>query len=136
MTALAEPELQRPTGRLRALAVALYRRPRTQLGLLLAAPLGWLVIAYLGSLGTQEMPGNSQTTQTDQFAKVNGCTITTLPTAASGKHVCTPYQGCKEGFPVTWCSYDGGHGFQDTDSGSSSTWVPGEVWAFLMPLLL
>ena len=92
-------------------------------------------VAYLGSLGTQEMPNNSQTTQTDQFAKVNGCTITTLPTAASGKHVCTPYQGCKEGFPVTWCSYDGGHGFQDTDSGSSSTWVPAAVWAFLMPLL-
>ena len=37
-------------GRLRALAVALYRRPRAQLGLLLAAPLGWLGIAYLGSL--------------------------------------------------------------------------------------
>ena len=37
-------------GRLRALAGALYRRPRTQLGLLLAAPLGWLGIAYLGSL--------------------------------------------------------------------------------------
>jgi putative spermidine/putrescine transport system permease protein len=38
------------TGRGRALASALYRRPRAQLGLLLAAPLGWLVIAYLGSL--------------------------------------------------------------------------------------
>jgi len=37
-------------GGLRALAVALYRRPRAQLGLLLAAPLGWLGIAYLGSL--------------------------------------------------------------------------------------
>jgi putative spermidine/putrescine transport system permease protein len=42
----AEP----PRGRLRALAVALYRRPTAQLGLLLAAPLGWLAIAYLGSL--------------------------------------------------------------------------------------
>ena len=28
----------------------LYRYPRAQLGALLAAPLGWLVIAYLGSL--------------------------------------------------------------------------------------
>jgi putative spermidine/putrescine transport system permease protein len=35
----------------RRLAAALYRRPRVQLGLLLTAPLGWLVIAYLGSLG-------------------------------------------------------------------------------------
>jgi putative spermidine/putrescine transport system permease protein len=34
----------------RRLATFLYRRPRLQLGLLLAAPMGWLVIAYLGSL--------------------------------------------------------------------------------------
>jgi putative spermidine/putrescine transport system permease protein len=37
-------------GRLRQLSSALYRHPRARLGLLLAAPLGWLVIAYLGSL--------------------------------------------------------------------------------------
>jgi poly(3-hydroxybutyrate) depolymerase len=92
-------------------------------------------VAYLGSLGTQEMPNNSQKTQTDQFAKVDGCTIETLPTAATGKHVCTAYKGCQDGFPVTWCSYDGGHGFQDTDSGSSTSWVPATVWDFLTPLL-
>ncbi len=34
----------------RRLSGALYRRPRVQLGLLLAAPLGWLLIAYIGSL--------------------------------------------------------------------------------------
>ena len=90
-------------------------------------------VAYLGTLGTGET-GNSQAMQTDQFAKADGCTIENLPTAATGKHVCTPYKGCKEGFPVTWCSYDGGHGFQDTDSGSSSTWVPQAVWDFLSPL--
>jgi putative spermidine/putrescine transport system permease protein len=49
VTALA-PGGQPPARGLRAVAVALYRRPRAQLGLLLAAPLGWLVIAYLGSL--------------------------------------------------------------------------------------
>ena len=91
-------------------------------------------VAYLGSLGTGE--GNGQNTQTDQFAKANGCTIDTLPRAETGKHVCTPYKGCKAGFPVTWCSYDGGHGFQDTDSGSSSSWVPGAVWEFLTPIIL
>ena len=32
------------------LAGALYRRPRAQLSLLLAGPVGWLVVAYLGSL--------------------------------------------------------------------------------------
>jgi putative spermidine/putrescine transport system permease protein len=34
----------------RRLSSFLWRRPRLQLGLLLAGPLGWLVIAYLGSL--------------------------------------------------------------------------------------
>ncbi len=34
----------------RRLAVYLHRRPRLRLGLLLAPPLGWLAIAYLGSL--------------------------------------------------------------------------------------
>jgi poly(3-hydroxybutyrate) depolymerase len=95
-------------------------------------------VAYLGSLGSSEgSAATGQQTQTDQFAKVNGCTIETLPkaTTGSGTHVCTPYKGCKEGFPVTWCSYDGGHGFQDTDSGSNMTWVPEEVWKFLQPLL-
>ena len=90
-------------------------------------------VAYWGSLGTDE--GNGQNTQTDQFAKANGCTIDTLPRATTGSHVCTPYKGCKDGFPVTWCSYDGGHGFQDTDTGSNATWVPAAVWEFLKPLL-
>ena len=34
----------------RRVAAALYRRPRLRLGLLLAGPVGWLVVAYLGSL--------------------------------------------------------------------------------------
>jgi poly(3-hydroxybutyrate) depolymerase len=90
-------------------------------------------VAYWGSLGTGE--GGGQNTQTDQFAKANGCTIDTLPRGTTGSHVCTPYKGCKEGFPTVWCSYDGGHGFTDTDSGSSKSWIPQAVWDFLTPLL-
>ena len=45
-TAAARP----PTSPVRRVAAALYRRPRIQLAALLAAPIGWLVIAYLGSL--------------------------------------------------------------------------------------
>jgi putative spermidine/putrescine transport system permease protein len=37
-------------GARRRLSAALYRRPRLQLALVLGPPLGWLVIAYLGSL--------------------------------------------------------------------------------------
>lgn len=91
-------------------------------------------VAYLGSLGLDDVPGNSQATQTDQFARANGCTIEKLPTAQPGKHVCTPYRGCKTGFPVTWCSFDGGHDYQPIDPGASSTWMPQAVWDFLSPL--
>jgi len=43
--------LPRPPGSpLRRLAGAMHRRPRARLASLLAAPMGWLVIAYLGSL--------------------------------------------------------------------------------------
>ena len=37
-------------GALRPLSRALWRRPRLKLALLLSAPVGWLVVAYLGSL--------------------------------------------------------------------------------------
>lgn len=39
-----------PASAPRRLAAAFHRRPRVRLGLLLAGPVGWLVIAYLGSL--------------------------------------------------------------------------------------
>ena len=79
MTAVAPP-LRRPSGRLRAIAAALYRRPRAQLALLLAAPLGWLAIAYLGSLALflitsfwsfDSFSGNLVTTPTpDNYAEI------------------------------------------------------------------
>ena len=98
------------------------------------APSSCPAVAYLGSLGLSDVGTNSQATQTDLFARGNGCTIENLPTAPKGGHICTAYKGCSAGFPVTWCSYDGGHGFQPTDSGQSTTWVPAAVWAFLSPL--
>jgi poly(3-hydroxybutyrate) depolymerase len=91
-------------------------------------------VAYLGSLGLSDVSGNSQATQTDRFAKADGCTIEDLPTAPTGGHICTNYKGCPTAYPVVWCSYDGGHGFQPTDSGKSTTWMPAEVWSFLSPL--
>jgi putative spermidine/putrescine transport system permease protein len=48
MTAATRTEPRRSLPR--RLATAIYRRPRLQLGFLLAAPVGWLVLAYLGSL--------------------------------------------------------------------------------------
>lgn len=47
-TLAASPD--RPAGRLRRLAAWLHARPAVQVRLLLAGPVGWMVIAYLGSL--------------------------------------------------------------------------------------
>jgi poly(3-hydroxybutyrate) depolymerase len=91
-------------------------------------------VAFFGSVALNDLGGLSQASQTDPFAKVNGCTIETLPKAPSGKHVCTPYKGCKAGHPVTWCSFDGGHDYQPRDAGASSSWMPQAVWDFLSPL--
>lgn len=95
-------------------------------------------IAYMGSLGIQESSGkgadHGQGSQTDQFAKWNGCTITSLPGAPSGGHVCTNYTGCPDSKPVRWCSYDAGHTPSPSDKGQSSSWMPKEVWGFLSVL--
>jgi poly(3-hydroxybutyrate) depolymerase len=85
-------------------------------------------VPYLGSGGLQESV--TQTTQSDQFAKWNGCTITTLPSATTGSHVCTSYTGCPTADPVRWCSFDGPHTPSPKDSGQASSWMPQEVWIF------
>jgi Esterase PHB depolymerase len=97
----------------------------------LTAPTTCQAIPYLGSLGLHDISGNSQGTQTDAFAKWDGCTIDTLPTAPTGSHVCTAYKGCPAADPVIWCSYDGPHTASPTDAGKSSSWMPAEVWPFL-----
>jgi poly(3-hydroxybutyrate) depolymerase len=86
-------------------------------------------IAYFGSGGLQESV--TQTTQTDQFAKWNGCTIETFAKAPTGGHACYSYKGCPAADPVRWCNYDGPHTPSPNDSGSSSSWMPSEVWPFI-----
>jgi poly(3-hydroxybutyrate) depolymerase len=86
-------------------------------------------IAYLGSLGLRENGG--QSTQTDQFARWNSCTIEALPTAPVGGHLCTEYKDCSTGHPVRFCPYDGGHTPSPRDAGEDTSWMPDEVWSFL-----
>ena len=69
----------------------------------------------------------------DVFVKNNGCTPVgnvTAPVVGSGTHVKTVYQGCKEGYPVTWIEFDGGHTPQPKDRGTNNTFAPGETWSF------
>jgi putative spermidine/putrescine transport system permease protein len=49
---MATLELSAPVALRRRLSAALYRRPRAKLALLLAAPLGWMGLVYLGALAS------------------------------------------------------------------------------------
>jgi len=94
-------------------------------------------IAYLGihgvSDGTCGIAGGRSLR--DTFVKNNGCTSQSPsePAAGSGTHICTKYQGCKAGYPVEWCAFDGGHTPGNVDGGGddgAKTWTKGEVWKF------
>jgi hypothetical protein len=67
----------------------------------------------------------------DRYVKNNGCTaMTPQDPASGGKSIITEYKGCKEGYPVTWVSFDGDHTPQPKDPGSSSTFAAPNTWNF------
>jgi len=68
----------------------------------------------------------------DQFVKNNGCTLqeNRAPAIGSGTHTKIEYTGCKEGYPVTWIEYDGGHTPQPRDKGQNTTYSAEETWKF------
>lgn len=94
-------------------------------------------IAFYGQHGVSDnvLPISDARDERDQFVRNNGCTIVpissaTTPAVGSGTHVKTVYKGCKEGYPVTWIEFDGGHTGQPKDKGSSATYSADETWAF------
>jgi len=75
-----------------------------------------------------------------QHAKANGCTIpTTIPEVTSGskKYVCYDFEGCKAGYPVKVCRFDGGHTPSSVDDGTSNgddglkAFIPPLAWKFI-----
>jgi poly(3-hydroxybutyrate) depolymerase len=86
-------------------------------------------VAYFGSGGKKE--NVTQTTQSDQFAKWNGCTVETFAAAPTGGHACYDYKNCSAGHPVRWCPFDDSHMPDPADSGKSTSWMPSEVWPFI-----
>jgi poly(3-hydroxybutyrate) depolymerase len=68
--------------------------------------------------------------------KDNGCTVPSTIPLATSTHVSTEFSGCKDGYPVKFGSFPGGHqaGPMDGASGdnSSKSWIPGETWKFFM----
>lgn len=100
----------------------------------LARPATCAPIPFMSSLGQEESNGAGQTSNSDFFAKQNGCTVQALAKAPDGGHACSDYAGCSAGHPTRWCDYDGGHTPSPSDSGQSMSWMPKEVWAFLKQL--
>ena len=66
-----------------------------------------------------------------EHAKDNGCTIPTeIPNWKSGAHLCYDFTGCKPGYPVKACTFDGPHTNIASDPGSNANWIPEESWKF------
>jgi poly(3-hydroxybutyrate) depolymerase len=94
-------------------------------------------VAYIGihglSDGTLNISGGRS--MRDKFVMNNGCTAQSPPEPNAGSltHTCTTYQGCRSGYPVEWCAFDGGHTPGMVDGGGDDgarTWTKTEVWKF------
>ncbi|EGZ24836.1 hypothetical protein PHYSODRAFT_481159 [Phytophthora sojae] len=94
------------------------------------APIGFFVGHGVSDPGNLISKGRSMR---DVFLEVNGCTNQTAPEPAvgSGSHVKTSYANCTK--PVTFIAFDGVHEYSPVDKGSSSSWVPSELWSFFFP---
>jgi poly(3-hydroxybutyrate) depolymerase len=88
-------------------------------------------VAYYASHGTSDnvLDYDGGVTMAQNFAKVNGCTWTTPTKVTSGNHVCTSMTGCTTGYPVEFCSFNGGHTPDPSDGGGGS-WEYQNVWTF------
>jgi polyhydroxybutyrate depolymerase len=81
-------------------------------------------VAFWGAHGTAGgadgvVPIANGRSARDEFLERNGCGTTTMAVSPSP---CVTYQGCRAGYPVTWCEFNGAH----------TTWAPESqaVWDF------
>jgi poly(3-hydroxybutyrate) depolymerase len=89
-------------------------------------------VGFYASHGTHDsvLNYNGGVSLAQNFATANGCTWATPTSVTSGAHVCTNEAGCKAGYPLEFCSFNGDHTpFPDTGQ-SAGSWGPAEVWKF------
>ncbi len=55
-----------------------------------------------------------------------------VPVATTPTHVTTEFKGTKEGYPVIFGSFVGGHTDNIRDPGSNENWIAKETWDFFM----
>lgn len=68
----------------------------------------------------------------DRFVENNGCTEveTEAEPGEDGSSTKVEYEGCDEGYPVTWVVFDGGHTDTETDPGESVPFSAVNTWEF------
>ena len=106
-------------------------------------------IAYMGTTGMSDGTCpyvNSDASKTGgkwcaiNHATDNGCTIpTTITTTTTGskKYVCYDFAGCKAGYPVKMCTFDGAHTPASVDDGTNTgddglkAFIPPLAWQFI-----
>ena len=96
-------------------------------------------VAYYHSHGTNDTvlaydqdnnPDGAGVSLAKNFATANGCTWKTPTKVTSGNHVCSDMMGCKAGYPVKFCSFQGGHTPDPQDGGGKGSWQYQLVWDF------
>ncbi|HXT99373.1 MAG TPA: hypothetical protein VN903_00175 [Polyangia bacterium] len=91
-------------------------------------------VAYYASHGTHDSVLNYDSSGlplAQNFAKANGCTYVAPTKVTSGAHVCTSLMGCKTGYPLEFCSFNGDHTPYPDTGQSQGSWGPPEAWKFL-----
>jgi len=106
-------------------------------------------IAYMGTTGMSDTTcpwvGSDSAKQGGKYcvlahAQDNGCTIPgTIQTTTVGskKYLCYDFEGCKAGYPVKVCTFDGGHTPSAVDDGTTTgddglkAFIPPLAWKFI-----
>jgi predicted esterase len=108
-------------------------------------------IAFMGTTGMSDTtcPWGNDTTGGKAcslvHARDNGCTIpagNNIPTTTVGskKYLCYDFEGCKPGYPVKTCTFDGPHTPSAVDDGSNTgddglkAFIPPLAWKFISAL--
>lgn len=96
-------------------------------------------VAYYAQHGTFDsvLPVDAGRQIRDTFVAANGCTpLGQEPSPGQGgASTKTEYEGCQDGYPVTWVIFDGDHNPAQADPGSSEAFAPGNTWEFFSQFL-
>lgn len=96
-------------------------------------------VAYYAQHGTFDsvLPVEMGRQLRDTFVANNGCTPPGSEPAPGqgGASTKTQYEGCSDGYPVTWVIFDGDHNPSQTDPGSAEPFGPGNTWEFFSQFL-